>query len=58
MYDDSVMMDELKKALAERKKLVITDSKLKPSAVLLPIFKKDGKCHILWKQHCGRVGRR
>lgn len=48
MYDDSVMMDELKKALAERKKLVITDSKLKPSAVLLPIFKKDGKCHILF----------
>ncbi|OGO14200.1 MAG: hypothetical protein A2Z02_01865 [Chloroflexi bacterium RBG_16_48_7] len=41
-------MDGLKKALAERKKLVITDSKLKPSAVLLPIFKKDGKCRILF----------
>ncbi len=48
MYYDSVMMDELKKVLAERKKLVITDSKLKPSAVLLPIFRKDGKCHILF----------
>ena len=48
MYDDSVMMDELKKALTERKKLMITDSRLKPSAVLLPIFKKDGKCHILF----------
>jgi 8-oxo-dGTP pyrophosphatase MutT (NUDIX family) len=48
MYDDSVMMDELKKALTERKKLMITDSRLKPSAVLLPIFKKDGRCHILF----------
>ena len=42
------MIAKLKKALAERTKLVITDSRLKPSAVLLPIFKKDGKCHILF----------
>jgi 8-oxo-dGTP pyrophosphatase MutT (NUDIX family) len=48
MYDYAVMLDELKKTLAERNKLVINDCKLKPSAVLLPIFRKDGKCHILF----------
>lgn len=41
-------MDTLKKKLAERKKLVISDSRLKPSAVLLPIFQKEGRCHILF----------
>ena len=45
---NEVMIEELKKALAERKKLVIIDSRLKPSAVLLPIFKKNGKCHIIF----------
>jgi len=48
MYDYSDMLDELKRALAERNKLAITDCKLRPSAVLLPILKKDGKCHILF----------
>ena len=42
------MLDELKKALAERNKLVINDCNLKPSAVLVPLFYKDGKCHILF----------
>ncbi len=42
------MLEELKKALAERKRLVITDSRLKPSAVLLPIFQKEGGCHIVF----------
>jgi 8-oxo-dGTP pyrophosphatase MutT (NUDIX family) len=48
MYYYADMMDALKKALAERKKIVITDSKLKPSAVLLPIFQKEDGCHILF----------
>ena len=48
MYYYADMMDALKKALAERKKIGIIDSKLKPSAVLLPVFKKEGKCHILF----------
>ncbi|MBN1374761.1 MAG: CoA pyrophosphatase [Dehalococcoidia bacterium] len=48
MYDNEVMLDALKKALAERKKLTIKDTKLKASAVLLPIFQKEGKCHIVF----------
>ena len=34
--------------MAERNKLIINDCKLKPSAVLVPIFRKEGKCHVLF----------
>lgn len=42
------MIDEIRKALAARKKLFIVDSSLTDSAVLLPIYQKDGKCHIIF----------
>jgi len=34
--------------LAARKKMVIVDGSLTDSAVLLPIYQKDGKCHIIF----------
>jgi 8-oxo-dGTP pyrophosphatase MutT (NUDIX family) len=57
MYDYAVMKDELRKALAGRQKLVITDCKLRPSAVLLPIFKKDGKYHIVFTKRTEHLSR-
>lgn len=42
------MIEEIRKTLAARKKLVIVDSSLTDSAVLLPIYRKDRKCHIVF----------
>jgi 8-oxo-dGTP pyrophosphatase MutT (NUDIX family) len=42
------MIKEIEKALAARKKLVIVDSSLTDSAVLLPVYQKNGKCHIIF----------
>jgi 8-oxo-dGTP pyrophosphatase MutT (NUDIX family) len=42
------MIEEIRKTLAARKKLVIVDSSLTDSAVLLPIYQRDGKCHIIF----------
>ena len=42
------MKEKIKKALAARKKMIIADSSLTDAAVLLPIFEKDGKCHIVF----------
>ena len=42
------MIEEIRKTLAARKKKVIVDSSLTDSAVLLPIYQKDGKCHIIF----------
>jgi len=42
------MIEEIRKTLAARKKVVIVDSSLTDSAVLLPIYQKDGKCHIIF----------
>ena len=42
------MIEEIRKTLAARKKLVIVDSSLTDSAVLLPIYQKGGKCHIIF----------
>lgn len=42
------MIDEIRKVLAARKKMVIVDSRLTDSAVLLPIYQKAGKCHIIF----------
>jgi 8-oxo-dGTP pyrophosphatase MutT (NUDIX family) len=43
-----LMIEEIRKTLAARKKLTIVDSSLTDSAVLLPIYQKDGKCHIIF----------
>ena len=42
------MKEKIRQALAERSKMTIADSSLTDSAVLLPIFEKDGKCRILF----------
>ena len=42
------MIEEIRKMLAARKKSVIVDSSLTDSAVLLPIYQRDGKCHIIF----------
>jgi 8-oxo-dGTP pyrophosphatase MutT (NUDIX family) len=42
------MKEEIRKALTARKKAVITDPALTDAAVLLPLFEKDGQCHIIF----------
>ena len=44
----SPMQEKIRKALAAHKKAVIADSYLTDAAVLLPIFEKNGKCHIIF----------
>jgi 8-oxo-dGTP pyrophosphatase MutT (NUDIX family) len=48
MYDYKPMIEEIRKALAARKKMAIVDSSLTDSAVLLPIYQENGKCHIIF----------
>jgi 8-oxo-dGTP pyrophosphatase MutT (NUDIX family) len=52
----------LKKLLAQRQKRYITDTSRLPSAVLIPIYKKDGQYHIVFikrtttvKTHKGQI---
>ncbi|MDD5495421.1 MAG: CoA pyrophosphatase [Dehalococcoidia bacterium] len=40
--------EQIKRALASRQKLIIVDSSLTDAAVLLPIFVKGGRCHIVF----------
>ena len=42
------MKDMVRKILSQRTKKTIVDDSLKPSGVLLPLFYKDEKCHILF----------
>ena len=41
--------------MAERKKVLIDDCNLKPSAVLLPLFVKDGRCHIVFTKRTNHL---
>jgi 8-oxo-dGTP pyrophosphatase MutT (NUDIX family) len=56
------MIAKLKKSLAERERKYITSKELVSSAVILPIFIKDGEYHILFikrtktvKDHKGQI---
>ena len=49
------MIEKLRQALATRQVLRITDSKLRPSAVLVPLFLKEGQWHLLFIQRTERV---
>ncbi len=49
------MMKRLKQALSQRPKRRISDRSLIPSAVLIPIYFKDGQYHILFIQRTDRV---
>jgi 8-oxo-dGTP pyrophosphatase MutT (NUDIX family) len=42
------MKEQIRRALAAREKKVISDSRLTDSAVLVPLFEKDGRCHIVF----------
>jgi len=53
-YDDTDM-EKLRQSLARRQKRAITDEKLIPSAVLVPIYNKEGQCHILFTQRTEKV---
>ncbi len=49
------METELKKIMAQRKKVYITDKTRLPSAVLIPLYKKDGKYHIIFIKRTQKV---
>jgi 8-oxo-dGTP pyrophosphatase MutT (NUDIX family) len=58
----NLVIVELKNCLADRDKICITDPDLISSAVILPIFVKDGQYHILFikrtetvKDHKGQI---
>ena len=46
---------ELKKALSRRQKQHVTDAELAPSAVLVPIYRRQGQYHILFTQRTEKV---
>ena len=47
--------EKLRQALSRRQKRHIIDASLVPSAVLLPIYYKQGQCHILFTKRTGKV---
>jgi 8-oxo-dGTP pyrophosphatase MutT (NUDIX family) len=49
------MEKKLRQALSERQKLHISDPRRTSSAVLIPIYKKQGEYHILFIQRTDRV---
>jgi 8-oxo-dGTP pyrophosphatase MutT (NUDIX family) len=52
---DGITMEKLREFLAHRQKKTITDLKRIPSAVLVPIYNKEGQCHILFTQRTDNV---
>jgi 8-oxo-dGTP pyrophosphatase MutT (NUDIX family) len=49
------MEQRLKQALSRRQKQPITEAKLVPSAVLVPIYRREGQYYILFTQRTERV---
>lgn len=49
------MIEKLREALSERQIIRINDSKVKASAVLVPIFWKAGQYHLIFIQRTERV---
>jgi 8-oxo-dGTP pyrophosphatase MutT (NUDIX family) len=49
------VIEQLARALAAHQIKHITDAQRKPSAVLIPIYKKDGQYHILFIQRTDKV---
>jgi 8-oxo-dGTP pyrophosphatase MutT (NUDIX family) len=49
------MIKKLREFLAHRQKKTVTDPKRILSAVLLPIYNKEGQCHILFTQRTNNV---
>jgi len=44
---DKLSKEKIVRVLAQREKRSITDASLKPAAVLVPLFEKDGECYVL-----------
>jgi 8-oxo-dGTP pyrophosphatase MutT (NUDIX family) len=49
------MKDKIKRILSHREKKVIVDDKLRPSGIILPIFCKDKKYHVLFTKRSQKV---
>jgi 8-oxo-dGTP pyrophosphatase MutT (NUDIX family) len=49
------MEKKLKQALSKRQKVYISDPRRTPSAVLIPLYKKQGEYYILFIQRTDRV---
>jgi 8-oxo-dGTP pyrophosphatase MutT (NUDIX family) len=49
------VIEQLARTLADRPLKLISDTTRKPSAVLIPVYRKDGKYHILFIQRTGNV---
>jgi 8-oxo-dGTP pyrophosphatase MutT (NUDIX family) len=49
------MKEKIRQALAARTRLIVHDGDLKESAVLVPIFIKDGRCHIVFTQRTNHL---
>jgi 8-oxo-dGTP pyrophosphatase MutT (NUDIX family) len=54
-YDYINMEKKLREFMAHRRKKSVTDPKRTPSAVLLPIYYKEGQCYILFTQRTNNV---
>lgn len=44
------MKEQIRQALASRTRIIFKDSAYKESAVLVPIYEKEGRCHIVFTQ--------
>lgn len=49
------MIEKIRQALARRQKRTITEPGRIPSAVLVPIYNKEGQCHIIFTQRTDKV---
>jgi 8-oxo-dGTP pyrophosphatase MutT (NUDIX family) len=49
------MIENMRQALTARDRLVIEDDTLTPSAVLIPIFQRNGKCHIVFTKRTSHM---
>ncbi len=54
-YDDITMEQKLREFLAHRQRKTVNDLKRIPSAVLLPIYNKEGQCYIIFTQRTSNV---
>jgi len=55
LNNENTVIQKLKEALAQRQKVFITDGDLVPSAVLIPLFVKEGEHHLIFTQRTDKV---
>ena len=49
------MKEQIRQALASRTRIIFKDSGFKESAVLIPIYEKDGRCYIVFTQRTDQL---